>query len=146
MFLAGDLNVDNLVEGYHRGLLYDVFGTYDLTIVFAGPTRITEQTSTQLDYLVKDNGLRVMEQGIEPTSMSDHSWLYASIEVGPITKACITIERRNITKQNLDTFLYMISKQDLYTDNKGNTDTLFNEFYSGFIMCLKCASPNCYYR
>lgn len=55
LLICADLNINNLERSWESQLLQDLLECNNLNIIFKGPTRVTPDCITQLDYFIVDS-------------------------------------------------------------------------------------------
>ena len=82
MFLLGDLNVDFLEKVSKRKsirLLKNFATSSGLSQVINAPTRITNISQTIIDLIFVNNEHCIIDSGVIPMSISDHSLVYCIV-------------------------------------------------------------------
>ena len=85
MFLLGDLNVDFLEKDSKRKsirLLKNFATSSGPSQVINAPTRITNISQTMLDLIFVNIEHRIIDSGVIPMSISDHSLVYCTLKTG----------------------------------------------------------------
>ena len=76
VFVLGDLNCDSLCPGPRAGKLSLVMGEYGLVQMIDGPTRITQNSGTQIDLLYTTQADLLKNAGCEELGLSDHNLIF----------------------------------------------------------------------
>ena len=125
LVLLGDFNVN---FAHHSGdasartlkrHLSKFSNLHNLDQLISGPTRVTPVSSSTIDLIFVNNNHHIVESGVVPVSLSDHSLVYCVMKSG-VPKACPrVIEYRSYKHYNKSDFLKELSDQDwsfVYTD------------------------------
>ena len=108
ILILGDFNVD-----FHRDSrcqtskrsLVNFYNLYGLVQLIKKPTRLTETTKTILDLIFVNNEHRMIDSGIVPISISDHSLVYCILKTGVKKAPPKVIEYRSYAHFNTDAFI-----------------------------------------
>ena len=78
IILAGDVNCDLLanVHSNHTNRLLTIANLFQLTQIIDEPTRVTEYTSTLVDWLMTNKPENISNTGVLHLGVSDHSLIY----------------------------------------------------------------------
>lgn len=72
--------------------------------MFEGPTRVTELSSSQIDYIVSDRTVNLLEVTIEVNALSDHNILLVTFGVDHSAKVNFKIEKRKMARPAIESF------------------------------------------
>jgi len=100
LIILGDMNVDLLLKPAYgcklnMQILHNFMRSLDLSQIITEPTRITEQSKSLIDVILVNNEYRVVDSGVVPLSISDHSLIYCIVKAGFPKATPRTIEYRS---------------------------------------------------
>ena len=138
MFLLGDLNVNFLasVGTSDRPLkqkLARFSNLHNLVQMIKMPTRITEHSSTMIDLLFVNNSHCIVDSGIIPVHLSDHSLIYGVLKAGIPRAPPRTIEYRSFKHFSKQAFLTDLTNVNWsLVDNEPDNDAAMNNWNTLF--------------
>lgn len=140
IILCGDLNIkSNTPEKKETKILHDIFDSHNLVSLVKEHTRITNKTSSSIDYLVT-NVNDVQYENLDP-GISDHHCqillFNESLNTFPVEKSKTRITHRDINKQSVHEFKTLFNRE--YTNS--NQIHSFNTFFENFRWCFEVAFP-----
>lgn len=123
VILCGDFNIDQLSDSKHKNMLNDVLLSYQINNLVTVPTRVTNNTSSCIDYIstniIKTNYVKCE---VDFNGISDHSAQLLSLEiVSHVTKNNTT--KRIFCNSGYDSLFLYLSREnwlDLYSANNVN--------------------------
>lgn len=133
LILAGDLNVDYLVNSGERTLLNSLMSTYDLFQIVKEPTRVTFHSETILDHVfVKSDS--TSEVDVVDSYLSDHRMLMFRLPLIGHNTDEVFVFRRVTNRYNLARFRDILAKEAWGAVYEGlSFDDKFDKFYGIFL-------------
>ena len=100
LIILGGMNVDLLLKPAYgcklnMQILHNFMRSLDLSQIITEPTRITEQSKSLIDVILVNNQHRIVDSGVVPLSISDHSLIYCIVKAGVPKATPRTIEYRS---------------------------------------------------
>ena len=116
LIILGDLNVDygnkqkaNLLL---KSKLQNFANLHNLDQLIECPTRVTVNNASLIDLIFVNNSHRVVNKGVIPLPLSDHSLVYCTIKAGVAKVAPRTIEYRSYKHYDKELFLHDLRATD----------------------------------
>lgn len=141
--ICGDFNLNYAEQSNERERLLEILNSYNLVNKVRGYTRITEKTSSSIDYVISnifDLELVNIELGL-----SDHLAQVIDISLHlshPKLKISKVISYRTFKDYQINNFIMMLSNitwDEVYTCNEANN--MFNNFLDIFLKCFESCFP-----
>ena len=108
--IMGDLNSDLLYRGrtteesYLSRRLQCILSTYGLKCVIKEPTRILENAQTLIDLIIVSNPDKVTNTGVSHLGISDHSLVYANVQMRKEKQQLVTKTVKSYSKLDSQSF------------------------------------------
>ena len=104
------MNVDFLLKhaygcNLNMQILHNFMRSLDLSQIITEPTRITEQSKSLIDVILVNNQHRIVDSGVVPLSISDHSLIYCIVKAGVPKATPRTIEYRSYRRFDENAFI-----------------------------------------
>ena len=135
IILAGDVNCDLLanVHSNHTNRLLTIANLFQLTQIIDEPTRVTEYTSTLVDWLMTNKPENISNTGVLHLGVSDHSLIYGCRKIAfsrnpskLVESRCLKNYKSSAFKADLNECLFM---SDWATNDP---NALWNQFRNAF--------------
>ena len=106
------------------------------------PTRITEHSSTMIDLLFVNNSHRIVDSGVIPVHLSDHSLIYGVLKAGNPRAPPRTIEYRSFKHFSKQAFLADLTNVNWsLVDNEPDIDAAVNNWNTLFTETVNQHAP-----
>ena len=108
------MNCDTLSVplGTHTRKHLDLLNNYQLFQLIDEPTRITENSETCVDHFITNKKENVINSGVYPLSISDHSFIYAIRKISIPRANLRVIEPRNFKSFDESAFILDLKNAD----------------------------------
>ena len=140
MFILGDLNCDQMVQ---NSRLARILENYNFTQFIKGPTRVTDKSQTCLDIIATTCPDYVESSGILTPSMSDHSPVYACLQLQKPKGKCYKREvwqTDNVDWDTLNTNLQNLDWSPVY--NSADINDIVTKWTNMYKNELRKVIPN----
>lgn len=108
LVFLGDLNVnmslDSKTCSSERKKLLNFMHTMDLVQLIKEPTRVTNTARSLIDVILVNNEHRIIDSGVVPMSLSDHSLVFCVLKVGVPKAKPRTMEYRSYKHFDVNSF------------------------------------------
>lgn len=148
VLLCGDLNIDDLLNTPQKNIFNALLTTHNLNKCTKGPTRITKNTVSSIDYIITNLQNQYLGK-ILTTGLSDHEGQEITIyKTLPMESSNIDV--KNLTRtQNSEIWNNIVSKllmepwEDVYRcqNNNRDIDKNFNSFQGTFLSYIDKYAP-----
>ena len=81
VYILGDLNIDVIGRPPLAKLHKEFCSLHGLTQIIDSPTRMTEETSTLIDHILRNYNEKIKQFGVLDVSLSDHQAIYCTRKV-----------------------------------------------------------------
>jgi hypothetical protein len=148
LVVCGDFNVDRLKPSREKRILESLFATLDLKIAEHGPTRITNLTSSSIDWIVTSSLFCDFESSTVCIPLSDHEGvqinfkLHESERMQPRRGAFVSGASRRISESDIpkiNTVLNRESWEDVILCSDLNN--MFDKFLNKYLKCCDSIAP-----
>lgn len=148
VLLCGDLNIDDLLNTPQKNIFNALLTTHNLNKCTKGPTRITKNTVSSIDYIITNLQNQYLGK-ILTTGLSDHEGQEITIyntlpmESSNIDVKSLTRTQNSEIWNNIVSKLLMESWEDVYRclNNNRDIDKNFNSFQGTFLSYIDKYAP-----
>ena len=137
VILLGDFNVDYAKKQNNqmRRKLLDFTRSVNLSQLITESTRVTEISQSTTDLIFVNNNHRIVNSGVIPLSLNDHSLVYCMFKTGTQTVPPRTFEYRSFKTYDVNAFTRDLKNVPQHIlDNKENIDGAVLSWNKMFLM------------